>query len=100
LFAGSPKEAQASRSAGSLCASREKKIEQVNRRRKSLLGEIGNLARTYTYEYLCYRITNYRPGSYPSLKLSGGEASHDLHLFVEDLSDAANMWRRPPASGC
>ncbi len=79
-------------------APREKKIEQVNRAEK-LLGEL-EPARTYTYEYLCYRITNYRPESYPSLKLSGGEASHDLHLFVEDLSDAANIARRPPASGC
>ncbi len=70
-------------------APREKKIEQVNRAEK-LLGEL-EAARTYTYEYLCYRITNYRPESYPSLKLSGGEASHDLQLFVEDLSDAANI---------
>jgi RNA polymerase primary sigma factor/RNA polymerase sigma factor len=70
-------------------APREKKIEQVNRAEK-LLGEL-ETARTYTYEYLCYRITNYRPESYPSLRLSGGEASHDLQLFVEDLSDAANI---------
>jgi RNA polymerase primary sigma factor/RNA polymerase sigma factor len=70
-------------------APREKKIEQVNRAEK-LLGEL-ETSRTYTYEYLCYRITNYRPESYPSLKLSGGEASHDLHLFVEDLSDAADI---------
>ena len=28
---------------------------------------------------------------YPSLKFSGREASHDLRLFVEDLSDAANV---------
>jgi RNA polymerase primary sigma factor/RNA polymerase sigma factor len=70
-------------------APREKKIEQVNRAEK-LLSEL-QPDRTYTYEYLCFRITKYRPKSYPDLKLSGDEASHDLRLFVEDLSDAANV---------
>ena len=70
-------------------APREKKIEQVNRAER-LLGEL-ETGRTYPYEYICYRITNYRPESYPDLRLSGQEASHDLQLFVEDLSDAANV---------
>ena len=70
-------------------APREKKLEQVNRAEK-LLSELEN-GRTYTYEYLCYRITDYRPESFPNLKLSGNEAGHDLRLFVEDLSDAANV---------
>jgi RNA polymerase primary sigma factor len=74
-------------------APREKKIEQVNRAEK-LLAELDS-RRTYTYEYLCYRITDYRPDASPSLKLSGREAGHDLRLFVEDLSDAANV----PAQG-
>jgi len=70
-------------------APREKKIEQVNRAER-LLGEI-DPRRVYPYDYLCYRITNYRPEAYPDLKLTGREASHDLQLFVEDLSDAANV---------
>lgn len=70
-------------------APREKKIEQVNRAEK-LLAEL-DAGRTYTYEYLCYRITDYRPESFPNLKLSGQDAGHDLRLFVEDLSDAADM---------
>ena len=74
-------------------APREKKIEQVNRAEK-LLAEL-DAQRTYTYEYLCYRITDYRPESFPNLKVSGKEAGHDLRLFVEDLSDAADV----PASG-
>ena len=79
-------------------APREKKIEQVAQAER-LLGEL-DPKRTYTYEYLCYRITNYRPEAYPDLKLSGQEAPHDLRLFVEDVSDAANVPRPPPASGC
>jgi RNA polymerase primary sigma factor/RNA polymerase sigma factor len=74
-------------------APREKKIEQVNRAEK-LLAEL-DANRTYTYEYLCFRITDYRPESFPNLKLSGKDAGHDLRLLVEDLSDAADV----PASG-
>ncbi len=70
-------------------APREKKLEQVAQAEK-LLGEL-DPGRIYTYEYLCFRITNYRPGAYPDLKLTGREAGHDLRLFVEDLSDAANV---------
>ncbi|HEY4760877.1 MAG TPA: sigma-70 family RNA polymerase sigma factor [Thermoguttaceae bacterium] len=70
-------------------APREKKLEQVAQAEK-LLGEL-EPKRTYSYEYVCYRITNFRSESYPDLKLSGKEARHDLRLFVEDVSDAANV---------
>ncbi len=68
-------------------APREKKIEQIDLAEK-LLGEL-EPGRTYTYQYLCYRITSYRPESYPDMRVKGNEASHDLRLFVEDLSDSA-----------
>jgi RNA polymerase primary sigma factor len=70
-------------------APREKKLEQVDLAER-LLGEI-EPNRTYTYEYLCFRVTKYRPDSYPDMKISGREAIHDLRLLVEDLSDAANV---------
>jgi RNA polymerase primary sigma factor len=70
-------------------APREKKVEQVGQAEK-LLREL-DPKRTYTYEYLCFRITNFRPESYPDLKLSGQEAGHDLRLFVEDLSESAGV---------
>jgi RNA polymerase primary sigma factor len=70
-------------------APREKKIEQVTQAER-LLAEL-DPGRIYPYEYICYRITNYRPESYPDLRLSGREASHDLRLFVEDVSDAAGV---------
>jgi RNA polymerase primary sigma factor/RNA polymerase sigma factor len=70
-------------------APREKKIEQATQAER-LLGEL-DPARTYPYEYICYRITNFRPEAYPDLKLSGQEASHDLRLFVEDVSDSASV---------
>jgi len=52
-------------------APREKKLDQANRAER-LLNEL-DPSRTYTYEYLCYRITDFRPESYPGMKLSGDE---------------------------
>ncbi len=68
-------------------APRDQQMEQANRAER-LLGEI-DPARVYPYEYLCYRITDFRPTSFAQTKLSGEQASHDLRLFVEDLTDAA-----------
>lgn len=70
-------------------APREKKLEQVVQAER-LLGELDS-ARTYPYEYICYRVTNFRPESYPDLRLTGREANHDLRLFVEDVSESAGM---------
>ena len=36
-------------------------------------------------------LPGYRPEAHRDVKFSGQEASHDLRLFVEDLSDAANV---------
>ena len=70
-------------------APRDKKLEQVNRAEK-LLAELDK-ARDYSYEYLCYRITDYRPEATPSTTMSGQDALHDLRLFVEDVSDSADI---------
>ena len=70
-------------------APREKKLEQVAAAEK-LLAEV-QPDRIYTYEYLCYRITHFRPEAHRDVKFVGREAKHDLGLFVEDLSDAANV---------
>ncbi|MCA9249380.1 MAG: RNA polymerase subunit sigma-70, partial [Planctomycetales bacterium] len=70
-------------------APREKKLEQVDRA-EQLLGEIRE-ERIYTYEYLCFRVTDFRPTSFAHSQISGADAAHDLRLLVEDLSDAANV---------
>ncbi len=70
-------------------APKEKKLEQADQAEK-LLGEL-DPSRTYTYEYVCFRITNYRPQTQPHLKVTGQEARHDLRLFVEDVSEAADI---------
>ena len=70
-------------------APRERKLEQVDRAER-LLVEIED-DKTYTYEYLCFRVTDYRPESNPQLSVVGKELKHDLQLFIEDLSDAADI---------
>ncbi|MCL4203708.1 MAG: sigma-70 family RNA polymerase sigma factor [Pirellulaceae bacterium] len=70
-------------------APRLKKLQQVDRAER-LLSEI-DPSKTYSYEYLCFRITEYRPELSRQMVLSGEEARHDVRLFVEDVSDAADI---------
>ncbi len=70
-------------------APRTRKLEQVERA-EQLLGEI-ETSKTYSYEYLCFRITDYRPDASPSLTMTGDSARHDVRLFVEDVSEAADI---------
>ncbi|MFO0881010.1 MAG: sigma-70 family RNA polymerase sigma factor [Gemmataceae bacterium] len=57
--------------------------EQLGRAQK-LLAEI-DTTRSYPYQFVCYRITDFRPESYPDLLIPGSELAHDLALFVEAL---------------
>ncbi len=70
-------------------APRDRKLAQVDRAEK-LLDELDS-KRTYTYEYLFYRLTDFRPETSPDVRLSGRHAKHDLRLFIEDVSDAADV---------
>ncbi len=65
-------------------APKERRVEQIERA-ETLLSEI-DAKKCYPYEYLCFRITGYRPEGAPALVLEGEEVRHDLRLFVEDLS--------------
>jgi RNA polymerase primary sigma factor/RNA polymerase sigma factor len=70
-------------------APRERKLEQIERAER-LLTEIDQ-KKVYPFDYVCYRITDYRPESFPHSKLRGQDLLHDLGLFVEELSDSANI---------
>jgi RNA polymerase primary sigma factor/RNA polymerase sigma factor len=70
-------------------APRPKKLQQVEAAER-LIAEL-RADKTYTYEYVCFRITGYRPESLAATTISGGDLLHDLRLFVEDLSDSADM---------
>jgi len=70
-------------------APRDRRLEQIDRA-EHLLVEI-DAGKRYPYEYVCYRITGYRPEGWPALVLDGGDVRHDLGLFVEDLSATARQ---------
>ena len=70
-------------------APREKKIEQVNCAEK-MLHEIQN-DKDYNYEFVCYRVTGFRPEKSEIVKINGKNLRHDLFCLIEDLSESANV---------
>ena len=70
-------------------APRAKKIEQIEQAER-LIAEIDS-EKTYTYEYICFRITGYRPHAVPNEPIHGEDARHDLRLLIEDISDSADI---------
>src|SRR2546427_9238648 len=61
-----------------------RRMEQLARAEK-LLAEI-DPDKDYPYQFVCYRITDFRPDSYPDLLINGADLEHDLCLFIEELS--------------
>jgi RNA polymerase primary sigma factor len=57
--------------------------EQVARAEK-LLGEV-EPTRSYPYQFVCFRITDYRSAAHADLVIPGGDLGHDLSLFVKRL---------------
>ena len=57
-----------------------KRQEQIVRAEK-LIGEI-DPDREYPYQFVCFRVTDYRSDIYPDLLIRGRDLSHDLLLFV------------------
>jgi RNA polymerase primary sigma factor/RNA polymerase sigma factor len=70
-------------------APREKKLEQLDRA-ESLLRNI-DITKTYNYEFVCYRITGFRPEKSPITPVKGADLRHDIHCFIEDLSESADV---------
>src|SRR5467141_3496188 len=61
-----------------------RRLEQMKRAER-LLAEIGP-ERQYPYQYLCFRITDYRPDAYPDLLIGGEDLQHDLGLMIAELA--------------
>jgi RNA polymerase primary sigma factor/RNA polymerase sigma factor len=70
-------------------APRAKKLQQVEAAER-LISEI-DPEKTYPYDYVCFRVTGYRPEAGENPKILGDDLLHDLRLLVEDLSDSADM---------
>ena len=70
-------------------APKAKKVEQAALAEK-LYSEI-EPDRTYAFDYLCFRVTNYRPETPSRHSLAASDLKHDLRLLIEDLSDSADI---------
>jgi RNA polymerase sigma factor (sigma-70 family) len=67
----------------------DKRLEQVNRA-EALLAEI-DPEKKYPYQFVCYRIMEFRPDSSPGLLLDGVDLVHDLRRFIEDVSASTRL---------
>jgi RNA polymerase sigma factor (sigma-70 family) len=61
-----------------------RRMEQLARAER-LLAEI-EPSKQYPYQFVCFRITEYRPDSFPDLLISGEDLQHDLYLFIAELA--------------
>jgi RNA polymerase sigma factor (sigma-70 family) len=61
-----------------------RRLEQLARAER-LLAEL-DPNRQYPYQFVCYRITEFRPDSYPDLLIGGRDLEHDLCLMIELLA--------------
>ncbi len=62
----------------------QRRLEQLQRAER-LLTEI-DPQKDYPYQFICYRVTEYRPDAYPDLLLGGQALVHDLGVLIADLA--------------
>jgi RNA polymerase sigma factor (sigma-70 family) len=70
-----------------------RRLEQLARAER-LLTEI-EPGKKYPYQFVCYRITDFRPESYPDLLIDGTDLAHDLRLTIESLAVPAEAVAEP-----
>jgi RNA polymerase sigma factor (sigma-70 family) len=70
-----------------------KRREQQVRAEK-LLTEI-DASKQYPYQYICFRVTEYRPDSYPDLLIGGDDLLHDLRLMAVALAVPDDVFAEP-----
>ena len=54
-------------------------------RAETLLAEI-EPSKQYPYQYICFRVTEFRPDSYPDLLIDGADLQHDLRVMIDALA--------------
>src|SRR5215213_9405570 len=57
--------------------------EQVSRAER-LLSEV-EPGKSYPYQYVCFRLTEYRSDAHPDLLIPGSDLRHDLGLFIRKV---------------
>ena len=63
-----------------------RRLEQL-KRAEQLLTEI-DADRAYPYQFLCYRVTDFRSEGYASLVIPGQDVVHDLGLWINELANS------------
>lgn len=58
-----------------------------------LLTEI-DASREYPYQYVCFRITEFRPDAYPDMLLPGADLISDLGVFIAELARSMPALRK------
>jgi DNA-directed RNA polymerase sigma subunit (sigma70/sigma32) len=61
-----------------------RRLEQLKRSERLLAETAAD--KQYPYQYVCYRITDFRPDAHPDLLVSGEDLRHDLGLLIADLA--------------
>ncbi len=70
-------------------APKAQKVE-LGARAELLLSEV-EPDRAYAYDFLCFRITNYRPQQPSRVTIASNDVKHDLRLLIEDISESADV---------
>lgn len=70
-------------------APKAQKVE-LGTRTEQLLLEV-EPDRAYAYDFLCFRITNYRPQQPSRVTIASADVKHDLRLLIEDISESADV---------
>jgi len=63
-----------------------RRLEQLARAER-LLAEI-DLTKNYPFQFVYFRITEYRPETYPDLLIPGKDLQHDLGAFISNLAES------------
>jgi RNA polymerase primary sigma factor len=60
---------------------------------ESLLTDV-DATKEYPYQFVCYKITDYRPDAYPDLVIPGQDLIHDLGMFIAQLARSMPALRK------
>ena len=52
---------------------------------QKLLGEVES-GKAYPYQYVCFRVTDYRSVAHSDLRITGDDLRHDLALFIRRVA--------------
>jgi RNA polymerase sigma factor (sigma-70 family) len=61
-----------------------RRLEQLSRAER-LLSEL-DPEKQYPYQFICFRVTDFRPASYAELLISGADLRHDLCVLITELA--------------